>query len=107
MSKTTDAVNELADLLARECPLRELMVAIPPVRDFVSETKRSERVWTRDEMKDAVEYNKRVDPREPRRLLPGMHPIFRDHNCPRCKSGERACVHGDPGRCGWPRARND
>lgn len=32
---------------------------------------------------------------------------FRDHNCPRCRSGERACVHGDPGRCSWPHARND
>ncbi len=32
---------------------------------------------------------------------------FRDHNCSRCRSGERACVHGDPGRCDWPHARND
>ena len=33
--------------------------------------------------------------------------IMRDHNCPRCRSGERACVQGDPSRCSWPHARND
>jgi hypothetical protein len=32
---------------------------------------------------------------------------FRDHNCSRCRSGERACVKGDPRRCDWPHARND
>jgi len=33
--------------------------------------------------------------------------IFRNHNCSRCRSGERACVEGEPSRCGWPHARND
>ena len=32
---------------------------------------------------------------------------FRNHNCSRCRSGERACVNGDPRRCDWPHARND
>jgi hypothetical protein len=59
------------------------------------------------EISEIVEYNKTVDPRDPRRLLPGMDPMFRDHNCARCKSGERACVRGNPRRCEWPRARND
>jgi hypothetical protein len=35
------------------------------------------------------------------------HTMFRNHNCSRCRSGERACVRGDPGRCDWPHARND
>jgi hypothetical protein len=64
-------------------------------------------LWTPDEIKAAVEYNKTADPREPRRLLPGMHPIFRDHNCSRCKSGEKPCVRGNPSQCDWPHARND
>jgi len=67
----------------------------------------TERVWMPDEVRAIVEYNKTVDPRDPRRLLPGMHPKFEYHNCARCKDGERACVRGDPGRCEWPHARND
>jgi hypothetical protein len=50
-----------------------------------------------------------TDPRDPRpdSEMVGRHPMFRDHNCSRCKSGDRACVRGDPGRCEWPHARND
>jgi hypothetical protein len=33
--------------------------------------------------------------------------MFRDHNCSRCRSGERACVQGEPRRCDWLHARND
>jgi hypothetical protein len=33
--------------------------------------------------------------------------IFQYHNCARCRSGERACVQGNPNRCSWPHARND
>jgi hypothetical protein len=49
------------------------------------------------------------DPRDPRpdHEMAGRHGLFRDHNCSRCKSGERACVRGDPRRCEWPHARND
>lgn len=32
--------------------------------------------------------------------------IMRDHNCSRCRDGERACVEGAHG-CSWPHARND
>jgi hypothetical protein len=66
-----------------------------------------DRVWRPDEIKAIVEYNKTVDPREPRRLLPGMHPKFEYHNCARCRDGERACVRGNPATCTWPHARND
>lgn len=50
-----------------------------------------------------------ADPRDPRpdSELRGRDPIFRHHNCSRCRSGEKACVEGDPGRCDWPHARND
>ena len=65
------------------------------------------RVWTPDEITAAVDYNKTVDPRDPRRLLPGMHPKFEYHNCARCRDGERACVRGNPTTCEWPHARND
>jgi hypothetical protein len=37
----------------------------------------------------------------------GRDGVFRDHNCARCESGERACVRGDPRRCEFPHARND
>jgi hypothetical protein len=49
------------------------------------------------------------DPRDPRpdSEMVGRHPMFRGHNCSRCKSGDRACVRGDPGRCEWLHARND
>lgn len=33
--------------------------------------------------------------------------IFRNHNCSRCGSGERACVHGQAAGCSWLHARND
>ena len=44
------------------------------------------------------------DPREPDPTKTG---IFRDHNCYRCKDGERPCVQGSPNRCEFPHARND
>lgn len=36
-----------------------------------------------------------------------LHPMFREHNCWRCKDGERPCVQGGPHRCEYPHARND
>lgn len=36
-----------------------------------------------------------------------LHPMFRDHNCYRCKDGEKPCVHGNPHGCEYPHARND
>jgi hypothetical protein len=65
------------------------------------------RVWTPDEIRAVVEYNRMVDPRDARRLLPGMDPIFKYHNCSRCRNGERACVKGNANRCSWTHARND
>lgn len=36
------------------------------------------------------------------------HPMFRNHNCSWCGSGERRpCKVGDPYKCDWPHARND
>jgi hypothetical protein len=35
-----------------------------------------------------------------------LHPMFRDHNCSGCASGERPCREGNPSRCSWPHARN-
>lgn len=68
-------------------------------------------VWMRDP----------PDSRDPREEYPGdmsgphsvphgyvhRHAIFLNHNCPRCLDGERACVHGNHGRCSWLHARND
>jgi hypothetical protein len=34
-------------------------------------------------------------------------PIFRDHDCGGCNSGERPCIQGNYNSCSWPRARND
>jgi hypothetical protein len=45
------------------------------------------------------------DGREPRDNP--RHPMFRDHNCWKCKDGERACVNGSPNSCEYPHARND
>jgi hypothetical protein len=36
-----------------------------------------------------------------------LHPMFRDHNCAYCGSGERPCKQGDPSGCEYPHARND
>ena len=35
------------------------------------------------------------------------HPMFRDHNCAGCGSGERPCKRGNPSQCDLPYARND
>lgn len=67
----------------------------------------TERIWTPEEIQEILDYNRKVDPRDNRKLLPGMHPRFRDHNCARCHNGSRACVEGNPSRCSWPHARND
>lgn len=40
----------------------------------------------------------RKDPRQP---------IFRDHNCWKCRDGELRCAERDYGRCSYPHARND
>lgn len=32
---------------------------------------------------------------------------FDDHNCWRCRSGQLACVEGNPRRCSFLHARND
>jgi hypothetical protein len=44
------------------------------------------------------------DGREPDPTKSG---IFRDHNCWRCKDGEKPCAQGHPNRCEYPHARND
>jgi hypothetical protein len=36
-----------------------------------------------------------------------LQPIFRNHNCGGCNSGERPCREGNYNSCSWPRARND
>lgn len=36
-----------------------------------------------------------------------QHPMFRDHNCWKCREGERPCVAGNPNQCEFPHARND
>ncbi len=36
-----------------------------------------------------------------------LHPMFRDHNCAYCGSGERVCKQGNPFQCEFPHARND
>lgn len=53
-----------------------------------------------------------IDPRysgmEPRSNP--RQPIFRDHNCWKCRDGELPCTgrsDGDYGRCEYPHARND
>lgn len=46
------------------------------------------------------------DAREPRHNP--QHPMFLDHNCWKCGSGDRPCVHrGGPSQCEYPHARND
>lgn len=56
-----------------------------------------------------IAHRRASDPRDPRpdSELRGRDSIFRDHNCSRCRDGEKACVKGDPRRCDWPHARND
>jgi hypothetical protein len=41
------------------------------------------------------------DPRDPRpdSEMVGRDAIFRDHNCSRCRDGERPCVRGNPRNC--------
>jgi hypothetical protein len=45
-----------------------------------------------------------IDPRDPD---PKREGFFRDHNCWRCKSGEKPCANGNPNQCDYPHARND
>ncbi len=35
------------------------------------------------------------------------HPMFRNHNCARCGSGEKPCARGNSSQCEHPHARND
>jgi hypothetical protein len=60
-------------------------------------------------LSDACAPGEPTDPRDPRpdHEMVGRAAIFRDHNCSRCRSGERPCVNGNPNQCGWPHARND
>ena len=44
------------------------------------------------------------DPRDPDHSRSG---IFVYHNCWKCRSGEKACVRGNPNLCEYPVARND
>lgn len=48
------------------------------------------------------EMNRAMGPREN-----PTHPMFLNHNCARCSSGERPCRHGNPSQCEYPYARND
>lgn len=50
----------------------------------------------------------RRDPREPRtdEELAGRAPIFRNHNCWKCRDGTRPCPNGYR-NCEYPRARDD
>jgi hypothetical protein len=36
-----------------------------------------------------------------------LHPMFRDHNCAYCGSGQKPCKQGNPSQCEYPHARND
>jgi hypothetical protein len=47
------------------------------------------------------------DPRGPRsdEEMIGKHPIFRNHNCWKCKDGEKECPWNY--NCEYPHARND
>jgi hypothetical protein len=36
-----------------------------------------------------------------------LHPIFRDHNCWKCRDGSLPCKHGYSRQCEYPHARND
>lgn len=45
-----------------------------------------------------------VDPRDPDPSRPG---VFRDHNCWKCRDGQKPCVVGNPRNCENPHARND
>lgn len=52
------------------------------------------------------------DPRDPRSdaEMAGRDPIFRTHNCWKCKDGSdlsRCPTPERPGNCGYPHARND
>lgn len=52
------------------------------------------------------EAKKILDPRDPR-PDPVNHPMFRGHNCWKCREGARPCVVGNPSQCEYPYARND
>lgn len=39
--------------------------------------------------------------------MAGRDPMFRDHNCYRCRDGAMPCKSGNPRGCEYPRARND
>lgn len=43
-----------------------------------------------------------MEPRENPR-----QPIFRNHNCWKCRDGERPCAEGNYNCCSYPHARND
>lgn len=48
---------------------------------------------------------KPLDPRDPD---PTREGIFQYHDCYRCEHGRMPCVRGgNPGKCPYPRARND
>ena len=53
-----------------------------------------------------VSPNPLADPRPDPEMI-GRNGIFRDHNCWKCKSGEKPCVVNNPRKCEYPHARND
>ena len=61
--------------------------------------------WLNEEFIPTVTaHRKPVDPRDPDPSRPG---IFRDHNCWKCKDGQKPCASGNPHGCEYPHARND
>ncbi len=48
-----------------------------------------------------------TDPRDPRPEDTYRHPIFRDHNCWKCRDGMLPCARGYSLNCEFPHARND
>lgn len=50
----------------------------------------------------AREMEKAMGPRES-----PSHPMFRDHNCSYCGSGQKPCRRSNPSQCEYPHARND
>ena len=55
---------------------------------------------------DAALQEQMMGPRSDAEMA-GRDPMFRDHNCYRCKDGAEPCKSGSPRGCEYPRARND
>lgn len=48
-----------------------------------------------------------IDGRDPRPEGTYTQPIFRDHNCWKCRDGKKPCAEGNYATCSYPHARND